>query len=129
MSNCKHGMDESSCAYCNGFYDKLMQDKQMKRKEREEITSERIRYEELKSKFENLNEDWDEDEYQVLYDQLNGLKFQSSKWRRAIYQTAIILGRTRRSIVWHWKHMFVLPDHSKAGKNLLKFKHQMKSGI
>lgn len=126
MKYCKHNMDESACSYCNGVYDRAVQEKQNKQHEKEEIAFEKSKYEELKSKFENFNEDWEEDEYQILYDQLKDLKFKSTKWRRAVYQVSTILGRTRKSIVWHYKHLFILPDHSKAGKNLLAFKKHQK---
>jgi len=129
MKTCKHNIEESYCTYCNGMDDKKIQEKQSREREKEEITTEKIKYEELKSKFENLREDWEDDEYQILYDQLNGLRYKSTKWRRAIYQTAMILGRTRSSIVWHWKHMFIIKNDPKAGKNLLKFKQLMKIDV
>ncbi len=129
MNNCKHNIDESTCSYCNGTYNKLIEDKHFQQRERETIREAKIKYDLLKSKFESMGEDWEEDEYQILYDQLKDFKFKSSQWRQAIYRTAVILGRTRKSIVWHWKHMFILKDHSKAGKNLLTFKHRMRIGV
>jgi len=126
MNYCKHNIDESTCSYCNGVYDKAVQERQSKQHEKEEDTETRIEYEKLKCKFENLGEDWEEDEYQILHTQLKDFKYKSSKWRRAVYQVAITLGRTRKSIVWHYKHLFILPDHSKAGKNLLEFKRKLK---
>lgn len=125
MSNCIHGMDPRSCTYCNGDYFKKTEIRQAVAREREDASLEKQKYELIKDKFDNYFEDWEEHEYQTVHDYLDGLRFRSAKWRKAVYAAAIVLGRTRKAIVWKAYYIFGNDSSPKAGKNLLEFRRKL----
>jgi len=96
-----------------------------RREQLEDISDIKKKYE-LMRKYENHGEDWSEEEYEVVYDKFKGIvSVKSPQFRKLAYEVAIELGRTRKSIVWHFKHMFILQDNPKAGEKLLEFKRKV----
>lgn len=125
MTACIHGLDTANCTYCNGDYYAKTAIRQTVAREREEASLEKQKYDLMKNKFDNFFEDWEESEYQVVHDHLDGLRFRSAKWRKAVYAAAIALGRTRKAIVWKAYYIFGTDSSPKAGKNLLAFRNKL----
>jgi hypothetical protein len=70
---------------------------------------------------DNFGEDWSYDECKVLYDLFDGQR----PTKKLVVEAAKTLQRTRKSVIWHYKHMFIIPNSSKAGETLLSFKRDM----
>ena len=120
--NCIHGINKLYCHYCNGNYNKENIVKKKIQKEDNEMIEIKREYETSKITFKNFFEPWTEDEYQILYDNLNSVgSVRSKRFRKVIYILAIELQRSRRAIMWKYKYMFILKTNPKAGKELLEF--------
>lgn len=123
MTTCKHGVPGSDkqdgysegCGFCNPKPSKV----------REYDTAE-DRF--LDSIIPTNNETfWTEDEYSSLFDKFEGgnVVRTSKSFKKVVRETAKLLGRTRKSIIWHYMHMFVIPNDPKAGQVLSKFKKDL----
>ena len=120
--NCIHGVRKETCSQCSGYNDTLTKKEKARKEEDGEIKELKNEYDAL-GKYDNYGEDWSEEEYEVVYNQFKGIASMRSKgFRKLAYQVALQLGRTRKSIVWHYKHMFMLQDNAKGGKKLMEFK-------
>jgi len=122
MTSCKHGVPGSDkqdgysegCGFCNPKPTKV----------REYDTTDRFLDSLTPS---NDSEDWTEDEYCILFDKFEGgnVTRNSKSFKKVVRETAKLLGRTRKSIIWHYMHMFVIPNDPRAGKVLAKFKKDL----
>ena len=125
MDLCIHSIEKELCHFCNGGFFREQKIHRKNLQATKEIKEAKRKYDEVKDKFRNHCEDWTEDEYQILYENLRGItNIRSKLFRKVVYKVAIELERTRKSIIWHYKHMFILEDNLKAGKRLLAFKRE-----
>jgi len=123
MTNCKHGIEFITCSYCNGTYEQLEQTRKQYNNDKEEILKLKQRYEEVKIKLKNHYEPWTEEDSEYLYKNFKNISsIRNIKFRKIIYIAAIELGRTRRAIVWHYKHMFI--DYGQKKRNEWKYREK-----
>ena len=118
---CKHLLPTQYCSMCNGLETAVLKRMKQEKDDSYEISILREKYEAVKSTFKNHDEPWTEEDSETLYDKLNGISNTHSKaFRKAVYEVAMMLGRTRGSIVWHYKHMFI--DFGQKKRNEWKFR-------
>lgn len=125
---CLHGTEKETCVYCNGYYDKQRELKKNREELSEETKELKERYLEIKRTLKNHWELWTEEEYQTLYENFKSItNIRSKEFRRTVYKVAIELERTRLSIVWKYKYMFLIKDNKKEGKELTVFKRRLEN--
>ena len=125
---CKHSLPAEYCSMCNGLEETVL--KRMKREKEDsyEISVLKEKYEAVKSTFKNHDEPWTEEDSETLYDKLNGISNMHSKaFRKTAYEVAMMLGRTRGSIVWHFKHMFL--DFGQKKRNEWKYRAEVEGEV
>jgi len=122
-------MDKETCSICNGSQDRFNASEKRRLDESWEVTKAKKAYDAIKDTLKAHGDVWSLDEVTYLYEKMVGLSsMQSKKFRKLAYEVAISLQRTRKSIVWHYKHLFVLDDSPKAGEVLLAFKKSLREG-
>lgn len=122
---CKHQLQKESCGFCNGMHSHQQEKIKEEKDTSDEITKMKKEYEIASVRF-NHDENWSEEEYQTFYNNFQHVPSMRSKQFRLIaYKVAMILGRTRKSISWKYKYMFIVKEHPKAGKVLLEFKKRV----
>ncbi len=118
---CIHGTEKETCFYCNGGYDKSREQQKVQVQDREEYTEFKKKYEEIKARLRNHYEDWSVEEWTILYDNFKSIcNIKSRLFRKTVYKVACELERTRLSVIWQYKHMFIIKDYGRA-KNLKEF--------
>lgn len=123
MTLCIHNLDQNSCTYCNGDYDRKVELRDAIRKETDELASLRNDFRKpLKGECASEWEDWSEDEYQAVYDNLQGLRRRTIKWYRVAKRVADQIGRSPYAVMWKSHYIFSEDNSLKAGKKLLAFK-------
>lgn len=121
MTRCICGLPTEFCSKCSGWQ---AQQELNQTESENEFLKLKVDYE--TNGLDAHGELWTEDEYQLLYSKLSHISNTRNKMgRKAIYAVALELGRTKKSIMWHFKHMFYIKNNPKAGKSLLKFKSEV----
>ena len=102
-NRCKHGLDQLSCYTCQHENDI-------------EIPQSLILQGKLKNVFNKVvknfvsysrSEDWSEEEFTILYDNFKDVvNVRCLEFRKKVNRVVSLLGRSRRSILWQYKHMF-----------------------
>ncbi len=105
--NCKHGLSEGTCAYCNnnGFEIK----RPYKSISVDPIISE---YNSKRKTFVNDKIDWTKDEIDIIYGEFKSPLLRK-EFKRKVYEVSLVLERSRGAVCWMVKHLF-----SKQGKEL-----------
>lgn len=122
MIRCLHGnVNKDWCSLCNGTSEKKTTEYAIYKRERQEASEEKALYDSLKARFENFGEDWETEEYEILYNQLEGVS-KKALYRKLMYKVSITLGRTRRAVGWKYQYIFgKRAIDLKAGQNLIRF--------
>ena len=105
--NCKHGLQEGTCAWCNntGFETKPSTRTICVDPIIEEYNNKRKYFTKDKS-------DWTKDEIEIVHDTFKEY-LGRKEFKRKVYETSIVLERSRGAVSWMVKHLF-----SKQGKEL-----------
>lgn len=98
--NCKHGLQEGTCAWCNnnGFEVKV----NMRKVCVDPIVDE---YNSKRKYFAKVQEDWTKDEIDIVYEEFKGL-LNKTQMRKRIYETSLVLERSKHAVVWMIRHLF-----------------------
>lgn len=124
LDRCNHGVERSWCALCNGTSDRIEQAKKEQKKYRSvdvEYINIRKAYEEKEQNYMNTWQEWTFDELDLLYRELVDTVLGKMKRKKTIYELAITLGRTIKSIVWHYKMMKFTMKDMHRGKNMVDY--------
>lgn len=92
--NCKHGLDENVCSYCNGLIEKQYVEKTNRKRAREEVKSLRKEYFRLLNagELDRHNEHWDDDDIFLVL---------TTEYTIAnVYRLCLSLRRTFNSVKW-----------------------------
>lgn len=110
------GFDERFCSYC-------LEKKSPKPSKRAVAAAEKFL--DVRSVNSDVyGTDWSEDECFILYAELEAAKTRF-EIKKGITRVMKAILRTRRSVMWHYKHMFLIENDPRAGKTLLVFKRAM----
>jgi hypothetical protein len=124
MNRCIHGTELDWCSLCNGTTTRI-EDERKKWKRYHSNDSEYIRvreyYEERSETFSNSNRDWGWDEIDKLYVDLVERVWTKSARRTHIYEIALALERTIKSVVWHYKMLKYPERDMHRGKRLINY--------
>jgi hypothetical protein len=99
---CKHSLAEHACNFCNGVYDKLTKQEKERKEERG------MDWSTILQSATHFNEPWSLDDSIELYKHLSGFTEEKSwRFKMAVRSVCKILGRTPRSIKFHFYYMFL----------------------
>jgi hypothetical protein len=108
ITHCVHGLTKELCGFCNG----IISVKKVRRTSA--ISSDLLdKYEEIKARCKNFQEDWTEDEFFVVYSNLKDV-LKTKTELSAIYKTAIELGRTLNAVRWAKEHIFSKKEYHRG---------------
>ena len=99
---CLHGMEKTTCGFCNSTHFPIDRRKNRIRPYLETI------YVERRKQLRDTRELWGVEEFILLYCSFNGVSnLKKGNGRTKLLQTCLTLGRTKMAVIWQYKHMFI----------------------